>query len=83
MKDIDKLEMVINGLVHELDGCMFQSPSGKMCWDCKYKEVNGCLDLVLSDAIKLIKEQQKEIEERTKEASAYAELLIKYGYEFK
>lgn len=27
----------------------------------------------------LLKEQQKEIEERTKEAAAYAELLIKYG----
>ena len=32
--------------------------------------------------VELLKEQQKEIEERTKEASAYAELLIKYGYEF-
>ena len=35
------------------------------------------------ETIKLLKQQQKEIEERTKEASSYAELLIKYGYEFK
>ena len=32
--------------------------------------------------VELLKKQQKEIDERTAEAVAYAELLIKYGYEF-
>ena len=36
----------------------------------------------VDNALELLKEQQKEIEECTNEAAAYAELLIKYGYEF-
>ena len=31
----------------------------------------------------IIEEHEKEIKKRTEEASAYAKLLIKYGYEFK
>ena len=35
--------------------------------------------LLMGKAAELLAEQKKEIEERTKEASGYAELLIKHG----
>ena len=58
--------------------------------DCPYeyeceKVNNGQIQIpkVLAlDVMQLLKDQQKEIEERTNEAAAYAELLIKHGYEF-
>ena len=51
-----KLECVINGLLHELDGCMFRDMicGSKICNDCSYKNINGCLDKVLTDAIELL-----------------------------
>ena len=62
---MSKTECVINGLLHELDGCMFRDVTGdnKICEDCSYKYINGCLDRVLADAIKLLKDRSKEIHE--------------------
>ena len=49
-------EKVINGLVHQMDGCMFTG----QCGDCPYKDEDGCLDTVLHDAIVLLKEQEEQ-----------------------
>lgn len=47
-------------------------------WDSKFNSESETKWL-MNKAVELLKEQQKEIEERTNEASGYAELLIKYG----
>lgn len=77
MNIIDK---VIDGLTH----CRLLCEDFRIlpCNGCPYKGSYTCADVLKTDALELLKQQQKEIEERTNEAAAYAELLIKYGYEF-
>ena len=73
-------EKVVNGIEH----CKRESEHiyDNPCVGCPYSGEYKCTNNLLEDALALLKEQQKEIEERTNEAAAYAELLIKYGYEF-
>lgn len=60
MPDIDK---VINGL----EICRTTNPS---CTKCPYKRIhNTCIDILHDDAIELLKEQQKRIEELESEKS--------------
>ena len=47
-------------------------------WDSRFYSESETQWLT-NKAAKIIKEQQEKIEERTDEAAAYAELLIKYG----
>ena len=76
MADVEK---VIKGLE-----CAIGIRGRKNCDDCPYDNGFNCLgyNIVMRDTLELLKEQQKEIEKRTAEATAYAELLIKYGHEF-
>ena len=68
----------------------FRNPleHGFNCGNCPYfsecdKIHSFCGDKLKKDALELLKEQEKEIEELRASASAYAELLVKYGYDFK
>ena len=68
----------LKGLHQHCEGSMFDR-----CGECPYHESdfnNPCAGIDCRD--RLIIDLKKEIEERTNEAAAYAELLIKYGYEF-
>ena len=80
MADIEK---VIKGLEYCVSSDYEQCIQKK----CPYAPSDStnfsfCYLKVMKDALELLKKQQKEIDERTDEAAAYAELLIKYGYEF-
>ena len=80
MNEMPDLEKAITGLelcTHiSQDGCMML---------CPYRdEVDEtypgfCEQVLKQDALELLKEQQRKIDELIKEASGYAELLIKNG----
>ena len=77
---MDNFEKVTTGL--EL--CTNITPDGCLML-CPYKDEQDetysgfCEHVLKQDALKLLKEQQAKIDELIKEASGYAELLIKNG----
>lgn len=60
-----------------------ECPRWNTCGQVDFRQDNITISKVLAlDVINKLKAMQEEIEKRTAEATAYAELLIKYGHEF-
>ena len=68
-------EKVIKGLKQ----CIICGIAEDKCAECPYIQDTSCIITLKRDALKLLEEQQAKIDELIKEASGYAELLIKYG----
>ena len=72
---MEKIEKVIKGY----EQCLICGIAEYKCEDCPYKSDPNCITRIKRDALELLKEQQAKIDELIKEASGYAELLIKNG----